>query len=662
MTTPPEPTQLVCMFHLNLAFSSLRSDRRAAVIERCYEPMLDLATSTRFPIGIEATGWTLERIAELDPDWIERARALIADGRIEFVGSAYAQCAAPLLPAVVNAWNLRLGLRTYERLLGVRPRVALVCEQAYAPGLVELYRDAGYEALIADWENAFRSHPSWDPHTRRLPQLAQGEGVSIPLIWSESIAFQKFQRFAHGELELDRYLDFVRSEARLGGTMMLYANDAEVFDHRPGRFAAEPEHEHAEWERIADALRALSEQGVGVPALPSDALTRLDAQGAGRELRLEAPDQPVPVKKQNKYNIGRWAVTGRDDVGINTRCWRLHERLLAAGLDDPEPWRVLCELWASDYRTHITDDRWATHASALAAAETFWGATLPEPRPGPPPIQDNEVIGVWREGTLLHVRCGVLSVALNLRRGLAVEAFRDSRVGPESLAGTIEHGYFPTIDLGADWYTGNLVQETPLRHKITDLGSVEPIVAPIDGGDAIRIWATLETELGLIEKVVTIDPSGSIEVETTLRWEEIPPGSLRVGHVCLNPDAFEAETLWYATHDGGRTLEVHRGLNDAFDHGAAVSALVSSRQGLGMTEGVLLFGDARRHVRIEVDQAVAQPLGLVNFQRVGDSFFLRASFSLAESDDTRRGGIPRAHNAPQRFRFRLSAESTGVPT
>ena len=204
--------------------------------------MLRLAEETPFPIAFEATGWTLERIAEHDPAWIARARELIDAGRVELVGSGYAQCAAPLLPADVNRWNLRLGFEAYERLLGTRPALALVCEQAYSPGLVPLYADAGVEAMIVDWENAYRSNLDWDADVRRQPQRALGSGgVSLPVVWSESIAFQKFQRYAHDELSLERYVEFIAEAVADGrGALMLYANDAEVFDHRPGRFAAEP--------------------------------------------------------------------------------------------------------------------------------------------------------------------------------------------------------------------------------------------------------------------------------------------------------------------------------------------------------------------------------------------------------------------------------------
>ena len=260
---------LVCLFHLNLAYSSLDADKREQVVRACYRPLLALPEATGFPIAVEASGWTLERIAELDPGWLDEARALIAARRLELVGSGHSQCAAPLLPADVNAWNLRLGLEDYERLLGVRPRLALVCEQAYAPGLVELYADAGFEGIVADWDNAYRSHPDWPAAMRQFPQVALGGGARLPVIWSESIAFQRFQRFAHGELPLERWLGWIGERVAGGaGAQLLYANDAEVFDHRPGRFAAEPPPGTGEWDRIATGLRAVAERGIGTPALP----------------------------------------------------------------------------------------------------------------------------------------------------------------------------------------------------------------------------------------------------------------------------------------------------------------------------------------------------------------------------------------------------------
>ena len=103
--------RLFAVFHLNLAFSSIEEDQRDDVITRCYLPLLCLARE-HGPIGIEATGFTLEEIAKRDPSWIAEARDLIARDRIELIGSGYAQMIAPLVPAPTvvstqeNKWPL----------------------------------------------------------------------------------------------------------------------------------------------------------------------------------------------------------------------------------------------------------------------------------------------------------------------------------------------------------------------------------------------------------------------------------------------------------------------------------------------------------------------------------------------------------------------------
>src|SRR5882757_1948803 len=123
--------RVFAFFHLNLAFSSIEEDRRAKVIAKCYWPLLRLAEKHPH-IGIEVSGYTLEQIAIHDPAWIAQARKLIAEDRIELIGSGYSQMIGPLVPARVMAENLRIGNEIYDELLGSRPAVALVNEQAFS--------------------------------------------------------------------------------------------------------------------------------------------------------------------------------------------------------------------------------------------------------------------------------------------------------------------------------------------------------------------------------------------------------------------------------------------------------------------------------------------------------------------------------------------------
>ena len=646
---------LYALFHLNLLFSSLEEADRGTVIDRCYRPLLALAEQARIPVGIEASGMTLEIIEQLAPDWIDRLRTLMDEGLAEFVGSGQAQLIGPLAPADVVEANLHVGLETYERLLGLRPRLALVNEQAYSAGLVGHYRRAGFAGIFMDWDGCATHHPEWPRHLRLRPQHALGtDGETIPVLWTSTIAFQKVQRLAHGDMEEADYLAYVRKHKSSGAHIFpVYGNDAEVFDFRPGRFHTEAKIEggESEWTRIERAFSALAADPGTQFVRPSEALARAENYGAGHPLRLETPGCPIPVKKQHKYNVARWAVTGRDDLAANTRCWQLY-RALKAGETGPGPytspgWRRLCELWASDYRTHITPARWARFHADLGAptpgsrrcSETGLAENLPP-----------EVV-VERGTRQLRVKTPAADALFDLRKGLSLT--RVAFGGDEPVLGTLPHGYYEDIGFGADWFSGTTILETPARPKVTDLAPVAAGVHHDAEEDAVRIAAQIPTPLGPIAKEIRIFlRRPMLKYSLTLAWEEWPSGSLRLGNFTLLPEAFDGETLQMRTHNGGREPERFGLAGQKVDLGAPVSFLVSARSGLGLTEGWIELGDGARRVRIDVDMTRAALMGLVTHAQVDRSFFCRVSLSAMEMDDTRK---PLEENhAPRQFEFSVS--------
>jgi hypothetical protein len=632
---------LFAMFHLNLAFSSIEEDDRAAIIERCYWPLLALAAA-HGPIGIEATGFTLEEIEARDPAWISRFRELIAAGKAELIGSGYAQSIGPLVPARVVAANLMLGTEVYRRCLGVQPTLALVNEQAYSGGLVGHYLDAGYRALLMDWDNPSAAHPDWSAELRYRPQRALGaDGRAIALLWTNTVAFQKLQRHAHGDIGLDDYLDFIASKrGENDRTLCLYASDGEIFDFRPGRFRTEEALSgESEWSRIADAFAALRAMpGLGL-VRPSEALEFVVAKDP--PLRLETPAQPVPVKKQRKYNLTRWAVTGRDDIGINAACERLYRALAKTGASDAE-WKFLCRLWASDYRTHITEKRWNAYCAELAAAEARYGTT-PLSAPAPRAASGTPVTQRF-----IDIETPALSARLDRRRGLAIQSLAFGGGAP--MIGGLPHGHFDDIALQADWYTGDCVFEQPGEAKITDLEWAESVLTHEDGD--VVIAGTIATPLGPVEKALRFHARAPrVDFDLVFHWREFGKGSLRLGHVTLLPDAFDWAKLSLVTHNGGFTPERFLLQGRNFDHGAPVSFLVSAGGGMGMTEGWAELSDGKRGVRVEVDRGTAPLLGLLAHRETGGSLFCQLVLSMLELDDTRKPTPYRRE--PKRARFSL---------
>jgi len=630
-------------FHLNLAYSAIELSRRKDVIDRCYWPLLNLARKHQLPFGIEASAWTLEAISAIDPAWLDALRELITIGPCEFIGCGYAQVIGPLVPAEVNAANFRIGMERYEFLLGMRPKIALVNEQAYSAGLIPLYLEAGYECIIMEWNNPARSHSEWDSEWRYLPQYACGSGgVEIPLIWNKSVAFQKVQRYVHGEMELDEYIGYVLSHCGdRARSFPVYGNDVEVFDFRPGRYMTEaPLHGSGEWLRIeAMYLRLMAQPGIEVVA-PSEVLEMMEMPGAGNRLHLETASHPVPVKKQDKYNLLRWAVTGRDDLGINTQCWQIFEAMRSSEIATDSDWMELCYLWSSDFRTHITDLRWADYRTRLAQFAETWSAVIkPKKALGELPTEFGSFrreISVARNGRFLNIEGERLRVRLNCLKGLALDFLIDRAVSDLPLIGTLHHGYYDSIQWMADYYSGHLVFESPGRSKVTDLNLVEPTIEWDD--DSLVIKGSIRTTLGLVEKQWRIDPArGSVILRYRLHWKNIGPGSLRLGYLTLNPEAFSGERLVYETHNGGRNKELFGMANSNFDHGAPVSFLISANQALGLTTGELLIGDGNKAIGIQFAKSQCAGVGLLSHSIINGRYLCRFAVSLKELDDTSRG-------------------------
>jgi hypothetical protein len=633
--------QVFAFFHLNLAFSSIEEDRRGDVIANCYWPLLRMAERVG-PLGLEISGHTLEEIAARDPAWIDAAKTLIAAGRIELIGSGYSQMIAPLVPARVTAENLRLGMALYQQYLGVRPRLALVNEQAYAAGLVPLYRAAGFDGLIMDFDNPAANHPEWSAETPFLPQQACGpDGQTIALLWSNTTAFQQLQRLAHGDIGLDTYRDFVR--AKRGGdlrALCLYASDAEIFDFRPGRFRTEAAlSQDSEWARLEQAFAAVIADGAVLTA-PSRILSLMTQPGAGQTLSLQSPACPVPVKKQRKYNLARWAVTGRDNTAINAACQRIYLGMLQN--ESEADWKELCFLWASDWRTHLTEQRWNAYCAQLREAEARWSVPLP-----PAPQETGKKITA-RD---FAVETPSLRARLDRRRGLALQSLHFKQQAQPTLGG-LPHGFFDDIALAADWYTGDSVFEAPGEHKLTDLEWCETQQRTEANGDVV-VFARIETPKGPIEKHLRFCAGAPrVEFDLTFHWSDWGKGVLRLGHFTLLPEAFDADALTLETCNGG-AAERFALAGQVSDHGAPVSFLVSSSHGLGLTEGWAEIGDRQSRLRIEVDRATAPLLGLLTHRMSGKKLFCQFALSALELDDTRKPSTYMP--GPRRFRFSVSA-------
>ncbi len=662
---------LYALFHCNLAFSLIGREEFRAVIKRCYRPLLELA-GEGLPIGIEMSAWTLRQVHQLEPDFTRRLSDLWGAKRLSFIGSGYAQSIMPLIPAEVNRWNLRLGNKYYEQILGRAPSIALVNEQTFSSGLVGLYKEAGYETIIMDWNNSCR-HKNFSNQRLYSPQRAAGRspGEEIGLLWSHSIAFQKFSRCVHGEFSQKEYMDYLLSHHEEGEerAFVAYSNDAEVFDFCPGR----GESPRGDFERVRELLKGIMDEKRFVLLTPEEILNKFKPDPSAGPMRLESVETPVVSKKQERYNPVRWSVTGRDSAHINARCHTLYKRLEAifrdGGVKEKDILREkLCEFWGSDFRTNTCDDKlryfnesmgWLSLETerllreagldvteALRPSEVFsvtkerasagmvlCGAGLCRgPWPGQS-VRGFNALEVDDDKRRVTIRAQEVELTLLKDRGLALSSASFPGISDKALLGTLGHGYFDSIELGADFFSGHLIHTSRDGVKTTDLCPAPHTIREDSGG--LSISSDIETPIGLLEKTYHIPRRGAeFSLTYKIKAPALQASSLRLGIFTFMPEAFDVDELWFETVNGGMGPERFYLKGHRLSHDEPVSPAISASGCLGATEGWVAFGDTEKSLIISSERRFVHTVPMINYRESGDKFFLRLYHSAGELDDT----------------------------
>jgi hypothetical protein len=613
-------------------YSSIEEENRQEVINKCYWPLFKLA-DFGIPIGIEAPAVTLEIIKELDPNWIEAFSTYLAEDKIEFIGSGYSQIIGPLVPAKVNKWNQQLGLEYYRKLLGANPQIALINEMAYSGAIVEHCKEAGYKGIIMEWNNPRVAHQEWNNEWRYFPQKAIGnDGQTIPLIWSDSIAFQKYQRYAHGEVELEKYIEYIKSHIGDNDRYFpLYSNDVEIFDYRPGRYNTEAQIDgSSEWGRIIDLYSYLNQQDWSKLIFSSDVLDGGKDLNGGQKLQLESAANPIPVKKQEKYNINRWALSGRDDLGINTKCYQIYDSFIQEENDNSDDWKELCYLWSSDFRTHITKKRWGEYISRLDNFNEKW-QRLPEKNKNSRSVEES-FPKIIQEEKWLSIENGQYKVKLNKNKGLTIqELICKDLYDDVPIVSTLDHGYYDDISFGADYYSGHAVIERPGEHKVTDLGKLTPEIVETDHSITLKTeqeWANYKfTNMFQIN-------SKNIIIKKIIESDAKEKAIVHPYNFTFNPQAWDRDSLYIETHNGGSQQERFYLKGQNFSHGDIYSSLISARHGFGNTDGLFVIGDKYKSIHFECEMIVAALIPSIIYKEMNGTFFFRLQYSAREMDET----------------------------
>ena len=624
------------LFHINTSFSSIEESQIIDLLKNCYWPLLKMIKKLKIKTAIEITGKSLLKIHKLDPSWTGEFKKLIKLDLVELVGSGYCQIIGPLAPYELNLKNQILGLQEYKTILNIVPKVALVNEMSYSSGVVDFYVDAGYEGLIMERNNIALAN---NKNLLEIEKINYAKGTNrnkIKVLWSDSILFQRFQRYAHGEISLNDYLKDLNSyKNKFYENLPIYTNDAEVFNFRPGRFKDESlSKDIDEWKRIELLLKKLASFG-----LVFDKPSKLISSKKNRYIKkLNSSSYPAPVKKQPKYNLSRWALSGRNDVWINTICYRIFNKLNKDYSNREDYWRKLCELWSSDLRTHITSKRWQKAQKKIInmCKEIKISHELN--------YKDNKKLNSKRNKNLfagkinkkndsntIEIKTNFLKIELNLKKGLAISSLAYKKHNFKEIIGSLPATYYENIEYGADFFSGGLLVEVPKdRRRYTDYYDCNPKIR--FSKNTLYISAKINIGYIQLEKTLIItDNQEKIKIEykflDTIKGDAV----IRLGNFIFTDQ--HAKNYHYETLTGGKKLEKFSLKND-FDHSLAVSSLVSSKTCVPSNSGEIIFNSDDKRVKFEWDNEEVAMMPLIVNKNQKPLNFLRLIFSISEIDDT----------------------------
>jgi hypothetical protein len=147
--------QYVAIFHANLNYAFLEPYFFERTIRASYETIMDVFRE-RCPEAkyvFEASGFTVEHIARVTPDVLDKLRAAIESGQCEFMGSPYAHPILANVPEEDGRWANEFSMRAYDRFLGMRPESGWNPECTWRQYVPNTFRDVGYRYLTLDYES-----------------------------------------------------------------------------------------------------------------------------------------------------------------------------------------------------------------------------------------------------------------------------------------------------------------------------------------------------------------------------------------------------------------------------------------------------------------------------------------------------------------------------
>lgn len=244
----------VTIFHANLNYAFLEPYFFERVIRSSYEVIIDTFRE-KCPDAkyiFEASGFTIEHIAKVCPDVLEKLKDAIKRGQCEFMGAPYAHPILANNPEEDGRWSNEFSMRIYEEYLGFRPESGWNPECTWKQYVPNTFKDVGYKYMTLDFESYKICNDKEYGWVERNRDHTKYWGAFLP--WYEldpddSALHRPFRDIIPGlhgfcrsdrlsdntiyyfldQLGLDAFIDNIKkwSGIKKEGALIVFANDAE---------------------------------------------------------------------------------------------------------------------------------------------------------------------------------------------------------------------------------------------------------------------------------------------------------------------------------------------------------------------------------------------------------------------------------------------------
>lgn len=149
--------KIVFMPHANIQYSQLKPEKRQWVMKNSYEKLFDVVLGGDYRIAFEASGRTIELMAEQAPEVLVKLKTLVKEGQLEPVSSPHIHFMLSNISPEICLDSLRYALDVWEKYVGVRPTVGWNPECGWASYIPEVYKAAGFDSLVMDADSLLLS-------------------------------------------------------------------------------------------------------------------------------------------------------------------------------------------------------------------------------------------------------------------------------------------------------------------------------------------------------------------------------------------------------------------------------------------------------------------------------------------------------------------------